>query len=64
MQHTQKFLGRVFNQNTRMWEFQDGSGAPVPEELRQEMFNDLMRGKGGTLQALGRLFKFKEDHAK
>lgn len=32
MQGTRKF-GRVLNPNTMMWEFQDGSGVSVPDEL-------------------------------
>lgn len=57
-----KFLGRTLNHNTMMWEFGDGSGVPIPEEVRQDVFCSLENGEGGTLEALGRIFKYKDEH--
>jgi hypothetical protein len=57
-----KFLGRVLNTNTMMWEFQDGSGVPLPEELRQQMLMDIENPVGGTIVALDRKWRYEDAH--
>lgn len=31
-----RWLGRYFNEATKMWEFEDGSGDSYPDEMRKE----------------------------
>lgn len=69
MTQPQKFLGRTLNRDTMMWEFADKSGVAIPEEIRQGMLTDIEcsklpspHNKGHSAQALGRLFKYKDEH--
>ena len=55
-----KFLGRTFNHRTMMWEFQDGSGVSLPEELRIQFLADAANPFGGTMIALDRKWRFEE----
>lgn len=56
----EKFLGRTFNHNTMMWEFRDGSGVPLPEELRMQMRIDASAPTGGAIVALLRKWAYEE----
>jgi hypothetical protein len=47
-------FGRTLNQNTLMWEFQDGSGVPIPDEKMREIRYWMESGlPGGFLNGLG-----------
>ena len=54
-----KFLGHTLNTNTLMWEFADGSGVSLPDELRQQMIIDASEPVGGTIIALNRKWDFE-----
>jgi hypothetical protein len=43
-----------------MWEFVDGSGVQLPEELRQQMLCDILEPVGGTIVALTRKWRYEE----
>jgi len=65
-----RFLGRTLNTNTLMWEFPDGSGVPIPDELRSQLEIDAYMSNapfphnmGFGAQFLGRLFKYKDEHS-
>lgn len=55
-----KFLGRKLNPNTMMYEHSDGSGASMPEEIRQDFLCDIVNPVGGSIVALDRIWKFKK----
>ena len=61
-----KFLGRTLNPNTLMWEYEDKSGYPCPEEMRQEVLLAMERRHKGPdgyyngVAVLGTLFQWQE----
>ena len=45
-----------------MWEFTDGSGVPLPDELRIQMLIDAVNPIGGSIKALSRKWNYEEQH--
>ena len=45
-----------------MYEFADKSGVPLPEELRQDMLNEMTNPVGGVIRALMKKWDFVEKH--
>lgn len=64
MSLSHRFLGRILSHRTMMWEFADGSGIPLPDELRAQMLADATNPIGGTIIALNRKWQFEDAMAK
>jgi len=54
--HGSYWRGRKLNSKTMVWEFQDGSGVPIADEIKQAMEDSHKNNPYQTFEAVRRLF--------
>ncbi len=54
--HGSYWRGRKLNSETMVWEFQDGSGTPIADEIKQEIEEGLFTLQQDNMNYARRLF--------